>query len=91
MKTVKLSQVTLEELHENMPIVYMQDSANDVQHSITTQRDLDYVRTNLMRYYGDVNIIVGGYKVIIDDEKFKSDFNEFCRIKGEWCKRFGAN
>lgn len=91
MKTVKLSQVTLEELHENMPIVYMRESANDMEYCITTQRDLDYVRTNLMRYYGDVNIIVGGYKVIIDDEKFKRDLDEFYCNKADWCKNNGAN
>lgn len=93
---MKLSELTYDYLQSiGLGRASMHTDASDGLRGMCNEYQFEQAKQDLMAGYGDVNIIITPdaewfNKIKIDDAKWQADHEEFCRQKGEWCKKYGA-
>ena len=93
---MKLSELTYEYLQSiGLQNAHMHTDCSDGLRSMHNEYHFNDAKSVLMANYGDVNLIINPDaawfdQIKIDDAKWKADHEAFCRQKGEWCKKFGA-
>ena len=94
---MKLSELTYEYLQSiGLGRVHMHTDCSDELRVINCQLAFDDAKKQLFEKYGDVNIIITPDadwfdRIKIDDAKWQSDYEEYCRNKAEWCNQYGCD
>lgn len=95
---MKLSELKFDEvckiLNKNKFSMHYDES--DCSRNIIDEKCLDSVRDMLMEKYGDIEVSINpGAKwwdeVKIEDEKWKTDHDEFNEKKLAWCDKYGCD
>lgn len=93
---MKLLELTYEYLQSiGLRNAYMPTDCSDELYSMHNEYHFDVAKSVLMANYGNVNLIINPNadwfdRIRIDDAKWKEDHEAFCRKKGAWCKKNGA-
>lgn len=95
---MKLSEVTLEKIHAaGHKSIFMHDDASDSQMRVTAQWELDLVKKNLMKRWGDVDVTLTRAPCkwfdafVINDEKWQEDHEAYLEAKARACARWGSD
>lgn len=95
---MKLSELKFDEICRTLEDnkFCMHYDASDCLNDIISEKCLDSVRNILMEKYGDVEVSINPGanwwdEVKIEDEKWKSDHDEFNRKKQAWCDKYGCD
>jgi len=94
---MKLSELTYEYLQSiGLGRVHMHTDCSDALRVINCQLAFDDAKKQLFEKYGDVNIIIDPKadwfdRIKIDDDKWQSDYEEYCQEKAAWCNKYGCD
>lgn len=74
----------------------MHYDCSDALRSVYSENDFEDVKKTLMKQYGDVEVKVnpsGAWfsKVVIINDDWKKDYDEYISAKAEWCSKYGCD
>lgn len=90
---MKLSELTYDYLKSvGLSKASIHTDNSDAMRSIPNEYQLELAKQELTERYGDVEIVINPDaawfdQIKIDDAKWQADYADFCRRKGEWCRR----
>lgn len=90
---MKLSELTYDYLLSvGLPNASMHSDASDALSTVDNEFRLERAKKELMAGYGDVEIVINPDaawfdQIKIDNAKWQADHEDYCRRKGEWCRR----
>lgn len=93
---MKLSELTYEYLQSaGVYFPHMHTDASDVLRYLPNKYQFERAKSELMAGYGDVTIVIDPDahwfdRIRIDDAKWQADYEDFCRRKAEFCKKYGS-
>jgi len=90
---MKLSELTYDYLQSiGLGRASMHTDASDALRLLYNAEQLERTKQELAAKYGDVDLIItpGAAwfdQIKIDNAKWQADHEDYCRRKGEWCRR----
>lgn len=94
---LKLSELTYDILKSaGLTEASMHVDATDVMRCVYNSDQTEAAKRELTERYGDVDLIItpdaDWYdRIRIDDQKWREDYEAYCKEKAAWCAKYGSN
>lgn len=93
-----LSELTYEKVSEVIGSKHfnMHYDSSDALRSINSEDAFNYTKEEFMERFGDVKIQLNKSAYWFDvfyvlDDNWRNSNDEYCRLKGAWCDKYGAD
>lgn len=93
----KLSELTYEFLVSvGLPAAAMHVDETDCMRCIHNEFDTEKAKKELLERYGDVDLVITPEaewydRIVIDNEKWREDYEAYCNEKAAWCAKYGCD